>query len=338
MEHKLARRGSLESLKNKFLVQHNLITEAYYDLTACEKNIFYMIVAQLREDDPPDKVYYISIPDMETLTRKSLNYKQVFNSATRLVERVYKIKNGKDLLAVAIISSAKYIEGSACIAVRMDPEIRPYLFGLKTEFTKYGFVMAFLLSGRYPKQLYEMLSQFKQTGILRMTVDELKYRLGVKDIISGKDKYAIWTMFAQKVLETSRLELEKHTDINFTYQAKKQGRRYTDLEFKISSVKKSLSSSANLLNTSSLQTNLQSLTIETNSDVMYAFKRLVETNQLSSWQATIIVENIPVEFINKDLHTIKLKSIAGEIKKSIGGYTANFFAKKYNLNLTGGKV
>jgi len=42
----------------KILKQHNAITEARYEMSALEKNIFYMLLAELKDDDPIDKKYY----------------------------------------------------------------------------------------------------------------------------------------------------------------------------------------------------------------------------------------------------------------------------------------
>lgn len=81
--------------------------------------------------------------------------------------------------------------------------------------------------------MYEMLSQFRSTGIMRIGVDELKSRLGLIDASTGKERYTVWTMFATKVLEVAKSELGQYTDIHFTYQAKRRGRKFTDLEFKI---------------------------------------------------------------------------------------------------------
>jgi hypothetical protein len=90
-----------------------------------------MLMAQLSPVDPADKVYCISLPDMKALPGKALNYKQVFNSALKLVKRVCKIRDGETMLEVGFISSAEYIKGKAYIAVQLDPGIRPYLlFGL----------------------------------------------------------------------------------------------------------------------------------------------------------------------------------------------------------------
>lgn len=63
----------------------------------------------------------------------------------KLIARVYSIVENRDLLQVGMVSSARYIKGMGKVVIRIDPEVRPYLFGLKTNFTRYGFFMAMSL-------------------------------------------------------------------------------------------------------------------------------------------------------------------------------------------------
>jgi plasmid replication initiation protein len=307
----------LELLKSKSLVQHNAITTARYEMTTYEKNIIYMLLAQINKNDPTDLIYYIDIKDIETLTNKEISYEDLHKSTLKLRNRGYTIieKEG-NMLQVSIISSARYIKGSGKIAIRMDPEVRPYLFDLKANFTQFGLHTAMLLQSKYSKRLYEMLNQFKRTGIMRVTVDELKYRLGVKDPISGKDKYFSWTMFSSKVLDPAKNEINGHTDIFFKCEAIKQGRKFTDLVFKITHERQ-------------IQKDQKEQEIL---EVKAAYNRLVDRYKLSKWQAEIILKHVIVKDINKILYEIQLKAHNGEIK-NIGGFTAQTFENKYQLGL-----
>ena len=50
---------------DKQLIQHNAITEARYEMSALEKNILYMLMGELQEDDPPGKEYVVSAANLE---------------------------------------------------------------------------------------------------------------------------------------------------------------------------------------------------------------------------------------------------------------------------------
>ena len=305
----------LEFLKNRTIVQNNALTMARYRWTAGEQDLVYMLLLQLYKSDPVDKVYYILIKDLEAMIGKTLNYKQVKENTLKLISRVYTITEGEDILQVGMISSARYLKGEGKIAIRIDPEVRPYLFDLKTNYTKYGAFMAMTLQSMYSKRLYEILSQFKHTGIMRISIYKLKYILDLIDEKSSKETYPIWTTFAKKVLEVARKELDQYTDISFTYTVKKQGRKFTDLEFKIISKNPQLSLDLKDLNTD-------------------FYKRLTDKFKLSAWQATLLLEHIPEREIHSTLYEIQLRNISGEIK-NIGGFTAHTFENKYKLGLLG---
>ena len=305
----------IEVLKSKVLVYHNALITARYEMTLAEKDIVYMLMAQLSNDDPVDKIYYIYIKDIEKLTGKEINYRQFEKSTMKLVTRGYRITEGEDILQVCMVSSIRHIKGKGKIALKIDSEVRPYLFDLKANFTKHGLFIAMALQSMYSRRLYEMLSQFRHTGFMKIKVDELKDRLCILDSKNGKDKYANWTDFKRKVLEVARKELDQHADISFTYTAKKQGRKYTDLEFKIISKNPQLSLDLKDLNTD-------------------FYKRLTDKFKLSAWQANLLLRHISEKEIHSTLYEIQLRSANGEIK-NIGGFTAHTFENKYKLGLLG---
>jgi hypothetical protein len=113
------------------LVQHDFLSQVSYNLNVFEKNLFYMIFSQVGKDDPAFKVYHISIPMIEQLTGGHLHSEQVYESACRLLQRIFEVKDGKNRLSVSVISSAKYMDGTSTIAVRIDPEMMSCLFEFK---------------------------------------------------------------------------------------------------------------------------------------------------------------------------------------------------------------
>ena len=214
------------------MVEHNALVSARYDMTAVEQNIFCMLVRQIKENDPPEKRYLIHLKELEEATGRKIDYIQAGKSAEKLLKCIYAIQENGGVLSVALISDSKYLYGGI-VRIGISSTVRPYLFGLKKCFTKYGFHMFMSLKSKYAKRMYKMLSQFKNTGIMRISVEELKHRLQLINPKTGVDKYGPWSTFVKQVLEVSKRELQQHTDISFVYIAKKTGRKFTDLEFKI---------------------------------------------------------------------------------------------------------
>ena len=306
----------------KVLIQHNSLITARYEMSAAEKNITYMLLAQLGQNDPVDSIYYISISDMEKLTGRALKHKQIKKATEKLLLRLYTIWEGGDLLQVCMISSARYIKGAGKIAIRIDPEIRPYLFNLKNNFTKFGFYVVMGLKSKYSKRIYEMLSQFRSTSVMHVSVEELKSRLWLLDPETKHERYTGWAMFRDKVLKVAEQELKAHGDIYFTYVAKKVGRKFTDLEF-------------NIRKASTLPACIPATLREPEEPSRY-YERLIGDYRLSAWQAKLIVEQLAEKEIGKTLYDIQLRKVNNELK-NLGGFTAQTFENKYQLGLMGNK-
>ena len=305
-------------VKEEVLVEHNALISAQYDMTATEQNIFCMLVRQIKQEDPPGKLYHIYVRDLEEATKRRVDYQQIQRSAKKLLSCICTItKENGNLLNVAIISDSEYIDGAGIIEIGISPKIRPYLFGLKQYFTKYGFHMFMALKSKYSKRMYKMLSQFKNTGVMRISVEELKHRLKLIDPKTGKEKYTLWAMFSEKVLEVAKRELQACTDIYFTYVAKKTGRKFTSIEF-------------------SIQHTPQQLALKFGEDkvVSELQQRLTKEFELSMWQANDIVVNVPEKEITRTLYAIKLKNLDSKVM-NLGGFTAQTFENKYGLGLMG---
>lgn len=304
-------------MARKMLIQHNSLITARYEMSAAEKNITYMLLSQIEENDPVDRVYHISINEMEEFTGRQLNHKQLDASTDKLLSRVYHITEPEGLLKVCMMSSTRYVKGSGRIAIRIDPEIRPYLFSLKSNFTQIGFYVVMTLKSKYAKRIYEMLSQFRNQKAMYVSVEELRTRLGLTD------KYLSWTNFVDKVLSVAEQELKEHGDIYFTYTAKKEGRKFTHLTF-------------NIRRAAKLPACIPAALKEGHSGLSRAYERLVGKFGLSTWQAKLIVEGVAEKEIAKTLHEIDLRIINNELK-NVGGFTAKTFENKYQLGLLGSK-
>lgn len=221
--------------KKIFLKQHNAITEARYEMSALEKNIFYMLLAELRDNDPENKRHYkINFYELEKKLERKIFISELIKAAESLVSRIYTIKkqSGGEL-DIVLISSVKNLPEENSIQLGISSMARPYLLALKKDYTEFELDTALRLKTKYSKRMYELLSEHKKEGLFSISVEELKYRLAIIDLKTRKDKYAGWRMFADQVLERPKKELDASADITFTYKLKKTGRKYTDIKFTI---------------------------------------------------------------------------------------------------------
>jgi plasmid replication initiation protein len=291
--------------EKKLLVQDNAMTTARYSMTALEKNIMYMVMAQLDKSDPPTRYYRISGKELMERTHKKVKYEEFKEATNKLLDReLVIIRENGNLLQIRPISSAEY-DGNGMIEIGLDAKIRPYLFELKNNFTSFELNMALSLNSKFSKRMYEMLAQFRSTGILRLSVQELKERLKLFDPITGKEQYEKWAAFEKYVLKVAQVEIAEHTDIRFEYKLKKSGKKITNIEFLIN---RPATAPAALLPPDPAEARI--------------YERLTTDFRLRKDQAEQIIAKFPAKDINKTLYDITLKK--GEVK-NIGAYTAKTF-------------
>jgi plasmid replication initiation protein len=216
-------------MKNKLLVQDNALTAARYEMTSLEKNIMYAVMAQIEDTDEPTKFYKISVTDISEFTKRRVRNDDFKDAIQRLLTRDFSIKDSGGYLQSTFISSA-YYDNRGFVEIGIDLRLRPYLFALKKNFTTFGLEAATALNSKYSKRLYEMLCQFKNTGLFRISVTDLKERFCLvnKD---GTEKLEQWISFESRILKTAQAEINEKSDIKFDYILKRTGRKITDVEF-----------------------------------------------------------------------------------------------------------
>jgi plasmid replication initiation protein len=228
-----------ENLSNIIILKwHNKVTEARYDMSALAKDILYMAMAQLRDNDPVGKTYFISIEELKESMEKigqEITLQLIFEATRELitVDLEFEDFNRGKRLSVNLFSSINYTIGSDSIRLKFAEMMHPYFFNLEVDVTSYQFGSARSLRSKYSKRIYEMLSQHKEAGIFKISVLKLKERLNIIDPVTEDDKHKSWSSFSRDVLELSKREINKKTDLSFTYTLTKTGNKYTDIEFHI---------------------------------------------------------------------------------------------------------
>ncbi len=301
--------------------QHNAITEARYDMSSLEKNIFYMLLSQLRREDPRERVYSISVKSLSAIQGKAIEHIQFKKAAKKLLEQVMSARLGTGKFKeVSLFSSSEYIRGKGTIEIELSEDIRDFLFHINKSFTEFELREALLLKSKYAKRMYEMLCQYKDTGLFIISINELKERLLLIDPQTKKDKYPKYGLLRAKVLDIVQREINEKTSINFEYTEVKTGKRFSHLNFRIRG-----NFESNVM-PHAINHELTSVPEES------LYEKLTKKYKLSPWQARVIIKSVPLQEINKTVYDIQLEVISNKVR-NLGGYTAKVFDKKYNLGL-----
>jgi plasmid replication initiation protein len=218
--------------------QHNALTNARYEYTETQANIFLVLLSKLRKD-APDAVYQITVPEMEKVTGNQYNYKQLRESTKEMMGRVHEIDtihNGREVFRqLVLFKRIDYILGTGIIELEFNEYATQYLFDLKNNFTSFQVQAALSLTSKHAKRVYQICSQWKDKGkTKKTTILDLKKTLGLADS-KGREEYNDLAMFKKKVLDVSVKQINEKTDLVIGYTLEKVGRAFKNIVFTVNS-------------------------------------------------------------------------------------------------------
>lgn len=220
-------------MKKDYLVKKSnyFIMNSSYDLSLEEQKIILTLASTVQPQDEEFKPYKFRIADfMELLDIKDKSrYSEIPKITKGLMKKVFEIREGKTLIQTAWLSGAFYEEGSGEVELTFSSYLKPYLLQLKEQFTKYQLKNVLFMKSKYAPRLYEILkcNEFKQQGHVEIEIEELKKLLKIEN------KYPKYNDFKRKVIEQTQKELKEISDISFTFDEIKTGRKVTSLRFYI---------------------------------------------------------------------------------------------------------
>lgn len=215
--------------------QHNSITTARYEMTACEMDIVFYLLSLLRKEDRVGTYYQIRVLDLMAVTGRQWNYHQFLEATSALRNREYIFEDNKRLLQVGLLASAEYLKGEGILELEISEKIRPYFVDLKRNFTSFRLQAAFNLTSKYAKRVYQIVSQWKDKAVTRhFSLHDFKVMLALKDPKGiDSEQYTKVSMFKKYVLDISVEQINQHTDLFISYKLHKVGRSFESISFTV---------------------------------------------------------------------------------------------------------
>lgn len=231
----------MEKLKSEQLVvKSNRLAEARYEFNIWETRVFTKMVTMINREDARFKKYKIEISELiEFFGGKSNNdYDRIREVPESLMQKIISIpyiaEDGEERLFMTplIVSATKPKNKSAqkatsYIELTFHPDLKDHLLALKEKFLKYDIKNVLSISSAHSVRFYELLKQYEKIGYRTFEVEELKNILGISD------KYPLYANFKQRILRQAQKDVKQFTDIEFTFEELKEGKRISALRFLI---------------------------------------------------------------------------------------------------------
>ena len=221
------------NIENKLIYQHNVITSGRYDYSACMLDILFMVLSGL---EVGKMEYTIHVQDIEAITGRKWNLKQLREATESIGSRMFEIETPERIRQIWLFSNVDYILGTGSFTVGINPKASPYFFELKNNFTAMQLKSVLNCSSKYAKRLYAIACQWRSVGSKRFEIEELKKMLGLIDK-KGNEQFVEITAFKKFVLEIAKKQINENTDIEIDFELKKRGRSFHWITLHINSQK-----------------------------------------------------------------------------------------------------
>ncbi len=210
------------------IVKANKLVEARQRLSIQEQRIILLLISKIRPEDVNFLWYKFRILDLAKflgIEKSQGIYLDVRKAVRKLMKRIITVDRKEQNIDLHWLEAAAYGE-KGFVKICINQVLKPYLLNLKTQFTKYNISYIVHLRSTYSIRIYELLKRFEYLGEATFSLDKLKYTLGV-----DPDEYKLYGHFKSKVILVAQKELLKKTDIAFTFEETKSGKKISEIRF-----------------------------------------------------------------------------------------------------------
>jgi len=149
---------------SKLIYQHNVITSGRYDYSATMMDILFMVLSSL---EVGKLEYTIHVQDIEAITGRKWNLKQLREATESIGSRMFEIETKDSLEQIWLFSRVKYLLGTGSFTITLNPLASQYFFELKNNFTALQLKSVLNCSSKYAKRLYGIACQWRSVGSKR---------------------------------------------------------------------------------------------------------------------------------------------------------------------------
>ena len=218
--------------QKSMVVHSNSITRATYRLSVVESRVILTAISQMGQDEQPsdDHYYWCSAKDLVDLGMSEKNvYSQLKVASRSLFDRHVTIQTENGSRQFRWVQEVYYDDESSRVGIRFSKPMLPFLSQVTASFTSFRLLGIRDLSSEYAIRLFAMCSQYKDTGWMQITIDELRQCL---ELVG---KYEGMSMLRSRVLDVAvnQINHSSNSGMRLSYRLLKQGRLYTGIRFEI---------------------------------------------------------------------------------------------------------
>lgn len=130
-----------------------------------------------------------------------------------------------ELWQINVCSMAKYNKKEGSITIQFTDSIMPYLSQVRKKFVLYNLKEIANFNSIYTTRLYELIQQFKDTGYLIRSVEQ------IREIFAVGECFKLYGDLKRYTFDHACKEINKNYEINLGYEEIKDGRKVVAIKF-----------------------------------------------------------------------------------------------------------
>lgn len=154
-------------------------------------------------------------------------YRILKNAGKKLIKTSITIEK-PDLFVtqeINVCAMVEYQHKEGAIKIEFTSNIMPYLAQVKKKFVLYNLKEVANFGSLYSTRLYELIQEFKDTGLLMKSIAQLR------EVFAVGKKYAAYKDFKVKTFAHAVNEINSQYEIDLKFQEIKEGRKVVAIQF-----------------------------------------------------------------------------------------------------------
>ncbi|WP_020397269.1 replication initiation protein [Thiolinea disciformis] len=171
----------------------------------------------------------LKVSDLVSLYKvnKDSAYQEAKKAAEGIMKRQIRLKpTDSDSRLIQWVIESAYQQREGRIQVELHPKLIPYLQALKMHFTSYKLSRVSGLQSVYSWRLFELLMQFKKTGLLTILIDDFYHAMDAPESLRAN-----FSNLRNRVIEPAVKEIRAKDGLAVEWEALKAGRKVKALRF-----------------------------------------------------------------------------------------------------------
>ncbi len=222
-------------IKENYIVKkRNILNELRSNAMSLQELRFFSIyLAKINSNDPTTRVVTFPLEDFRKIMELGrMNLSHTMTATTKLLQKVVNVINPDGgYSAFQLFKRCKIYKNELdqwYVEIDAHDDALPLMFSFKKEYFSYKLWNALSLKSKNQLRMYEILKQYQNAGERKLSLTSLRELLGL-----ASDEYPRWDNFKARVLDSCQQALQENTDICFTYEPIKVGRKFTGVHFYI---------------------------------------------------------------------------------------------------------